>query len=69
MEKKLYRIRRYKKLAGVCGGFAKYFDIDPTIVRLLWALVGVFSAGTGILAYIVCAFIIPEEPDDIIDIE
>ena len=62
MEKKLYRTRYNKKLAGVCGGVAKYFDLDPTVVRLIWAIVCLF-AGTGILAYIVCALIIPEEPD------
>jgi phage shock protein PspC (stress-responsive transcriptional regulator) len=47
-------------LAGVCGGIAEYFGIDPTIVRLLCVLLG-FS-GTGIIAYIACAFIIPEKP-------
>ncbi len=62
MNKKLYRTKQDKKLAGVCGGVAKYFDLDPTVVRLIWAIVCLF-AGTGILAYIVCALIIPEEPD------
>lgn len=68
MEKKLYRTRYDKKLAGVCGGFAKFFGIDPTIIRLLWTLACV-CFGTGLLAYIVCAFVIPEEPDNIIDID
>ena len=62
MEKKLYRVQKGKKLAGVCGGIAEYFGIDPTIIRLIWALL-VLCAGTGLLAYIICAFIIPEEPD------
>lgn len=67
MEKKLYRSNVDKKLCGVCGGIAEYFSIDPTMVRLAWALVSVF-AGAGILAYIVCALIIPEKPSDIIDV-
>ena len=68
MNKKLYRIKEGKQLAGVCGGIAEYFSIDPTIVRLLWALVALF-AGTGVLLYIVCAFIIPEKPTTFIDAE
>ena len=62
MEKKLYRSKTEKKIAGVCGGLAKYFNIDPTLVRLglvAFCLLG----GSGILAYIICAIIIPEEPD------
>lgn len=66
MEKKLYRIKHGKKLAGVCGGVAEYLNMDPTVVRALWAIISLF-AGTGVLAYIVCAFVIPEKPDDIID--
>lgn len=66
MEKKLYRIKNGKKLAGVCGGVAEYLNMDPTVVRALWAIISLF-AGTGVLAYIVCAFVIPEKPDDIID--
>ena len=68
MEKKLYRIKVDKKLAGVCGGFAEFFGIDPTVVRLIWALISL-CAGTGILAYIVCAFVIPEKPDDYVTVE
>ena len=64
MEKKLYRSKTDKKLAGVCGGLAKYLSMDVTLVRLIWALVGVF-AGAGLLAYIVCAIVIPMEPDQI----
>lgn len=63
MKKKIYRSRDDKKLAGVCAGFAKYFGIDPTIVRLLFVFF-VLWAGTGILAYLLCAIIIPEEPED-----
>ena len=66
MEKKLYRSNTNKKLAGVCAGLAEYLNIDTTIVRLIWALVVLF-AGAGLLAYIVCALIIPEKPDNIVD--
>lgn len=59
--KRLYKSDKDRKFAGVCGGIAEYFHIDPTIVRLLWALVSLFY-GTGVIAYIVCAFIIPERP-------
>ncbi len=62
--KKLYRSKTNKKIAGVCGGIAEYLNIDPMIVRLLWAL-AVICAGTGALAYIVCMFLIPEGPDAI----
>ena len=68
MEKKLYRSLTNKKIAGVCGGLANYLNIDPTIVRLIWALV-VLCAGAGLLAYIVCALVIPEEPSNVIDAE
>ena len=66
MEKKLYRSRTDKKLCGVCGGLAKYFNIDPTIVRLAMVLCVLF-AGFGILAYIIAALIIPEEPENIVE--
>jgi phage shock protein C len=62
MDKRLFRSRTDKKLAGVCGGLAEYFGIDPTLVRLAWVLVAAF-AGAGILAYIVAALIIPENPN------
>ena len=65
MEKKLYRNSQNKMLAGVCSGLAEYINIDPTIVRVIWALVGL--SGAGILAYLVCALIIPEKPSNIID--
>ena len=70
MKKRLYRSRTDKKLAGVCGGVAEYFNIDPTIVRVIWALLAFFY-GTSILLYIIMAFVVPEKPDasDIIDVE
>ncbi len=66
MSKKLFRSRQDKMLAGVCAGIAEYFDIDPTIVRLGFAIF-VFAYGTGVLAYILCAIIIPERPYDYIE--
>lgn len=63
MEKKLYRSRKEKKMAGVCGGIATFFKIDPTIVRLIWVL-AVLCAGTGVVLYIACALVIPEEPEE-----
>ena len=65
MEKKLYRSKTNKMVAGVCGGLAEYINMDPTIVRLLWVLVA--CSGAGLIAYLVCALVIPEKPDNIID--
>lgn len=61
--KKLYKSRNDKKISGVCAGIAEYLGIDPTLIRLLWAVVTLFTVGTGLLAYIICAIIIPEMPD------
>lgn len=58
MNKRLYRIEDGKMVEGVCGGVAEYFNIDPTVVRLGWALVSCF-AGAGIVAYIAAAIIMP----------
>lgn len=62
MKKKLYRDTKNEMLAGVCAGIAKYFDIDPTVIRLIWVVI-TFAGGSGLIAYIICALIIPEEPD------
>ena len=59
--KKLYRNTENKMLAGVCSGIADYFDIDPTLVRLGWVLFSLLG-GSGLLAYIIAAIIIPERP-------
>ncbi|MCQ2126740.1 MAG: PspC domain-containing protein [Bacteroidaceae bacterium] len=59
-EKKLYRSVSDKKLFGVCGGLAKYFDIDPTIVRII-LLVMVLCCGIGAVAYLIMALVMPEE--------
>ena len=62
MKKRIYKIEEGKKLDGVCGGIAEYFDIDPTLVRLAWILITAF-AGSGIFAYIVAAIIMPKKSD------
>ena len=65
MEKKLSRNTQNKMLAGVCSGVAEYVNIDPTVARVIWALVGL--SGAGLIAYLVCALIIPEKPNNVID--
>lgn len=62
MDKRLYRSRRHVMLAGVCGGIAEYFNVDPTVVRLAWAVITILTAGTGLLAYIAALIIMPLEP-------
>ena len=66
MDKKLYRNTGNKMIAGVCSGLAEYINIDPTIVRLIWALIAL--SGAGLLAYLIAAIIIPEKPSNIIDV-
>ncbi len=61
MAKKLYRSKEGRKIAGVCGGLGEYFDIDPTIIRLIW-LAMLFAVGSGVLAYIIAWIIVPEKP-------
>jgi len=59
--KRLYLSRTDRKIAGVCGGVAKYLDIDPTLVRLIWVAT-FFFAGGGVLAYLIAWVILDEEP-------
>ncbi|MFT8888777.1 MAG: PspC domain-containing protein [Ethanoligenens sp.] len=61
MDKRLYRSRTQRMLAGVCGGIAEYFNVDPTLIRLAW-VVFCFIGGSGILAYIIAAIVVPENP-------
>ena len=63
MKKKLYKIEKGRKLEGVCGGIAEYFDIDATLVRLIWVLFTACSFGSGIIAYIIAAIIMPRKSD------
>lgn len=59
--KKLYRSNTDRKLCGVCGGLAEYFDIDPTIIRLIFVFLTLFGGG-GLLIYLICALVIPKSP-------
>ena len=61
MEKKLYKSSRNKMIDGVCAGIAEYFKVDPTLVRL-GAVLLTCAGGSGILAYIIAALIIPRDP-------
>lgn len=58
MSKKIYKSQNDRMICGVCGGIAQYFNIDPTIVRLIFAFLGL-SGGSGILFYIIAAIVIP----------
>ena len=63
MEKKLYKIEQGKKLDGVCGGIAEYFGVDPTLIRLVWALVTLCTVGVGLIGYLICAVIMPRKSE------
>jgi phage shock protein C len=58
---RLYRSRKEHMICGVCGGIAEYFNVDPSLVRLLWIVFGAM-VGSGILAYLVVAIVIPYRP-------
>lgn len=60
--KRLYRSRTDNKIAGVCGGLAQYFDVDPVIIRLIWIFF-IFLGGSGIILYIIAWIIVPLEPE------
>jgi len=60
--KRLMRSSRDKKIGGVCAGLAEYFDLDPTIVRVVW-LLAIFFAGTGFLVYLILWIVLPLAPD------
>ena len=57
---RIHKSSRDKKICGVCGGIAEWLGVDPTIIRIAWALLA-FGWGTGILLYFICAFVLPEE--------
>ena len=59
--KRLYRSKKNRIIAGVCGGIGEYFDIDPVLIRLLWVLFAFAGMGFGIIVYIAAWIIIPEE--------
>ncbi|OQX21905.1 MAG: hypothetical protein BWK75_02075 [Candidatus Altiarchaeales archaeon A3] len=60
--KKIYRSKKDKALAGVCGGMAEYLNVDPTIIRIFWTA-SLFAGGFGVVTYILCWIIIPENPN------
>ncbi len=62
IKKRLYRSRKERRIAGVCGGIAEYLAIDPTLVRILWVLLAL-AGGPGVLLYIIMAAVVPEEPE------
>ena len=64
MERKLYISRSDRKLFGVIGGFAKYFNVDATILRIIYVLLSIFVIGCPIIIYLIVALIIPEEPEN-----
>ena len=66
-DKKLYKSKTDKKLAGVCGGLGEFLGLDSTIIRVIWALLAL-CAGSGLLLYIICALILPDKPDETIDV-
>jgi phage shock protein C len=59
---RLYRSRTMRVISGLCGGLGNYFNLDPTIVRILWVLFAFASFGTALLVYIILIFVVPEEP-------
>ena len=63
MEKRLYKIEEGKKWDGVCGGIAEYFNVDPTLIRLIWALVTFFTVGVGLIGYLICDIIMPKKSE------
>ena len=60
-QKKLYRSQNNRMISGICAGIAEYFEIDPTLVRVIWVVFSV-AGGAGVIAYIVARFIVPERP-------
>ncbi len=64
MKKRLYKSTQDKKLCGVCAGIAQYFEIDPTLIRLAWVAFTLLG-GSGILAYIVAAIVMPSDDGNI----
>ena len=61
--KRLYRSSDNAMLAGVCGGIGEYIGIDPTLIRLIWVVVTLLSAGLGIVGYVLALVIMPQRPE------
>ena len=62
MDDRLYRSRSERMLAGVAGGLAEHFDLDPSLVRIIWVILALASVGTFVVIYVVMAIVVPEEP-------
>lgn len=62
MKGRLYKSRKDKMILGVCGGLSRYFEVDVSILRILWAATALFY-GTGVLLYLVAAFVLPYEEE------
>ncbi|CDA20926.1 phage shock protein C PspC [Bacteroides sp. CAG:144] len=60
--KRLYRSSDNRVFAGICGGLGEYFDVDPTVVRVVYVLLSLLTAFMGILLYIILLFVIPNRP-------
>lgn len=60
MEKRLTKSFSNRMICGVCGGIGEYFNIDPTVIRLIWAILTVCGVGSGIIVYIIAAVVMPE---------
>ncbi len=60
--KRIYKVEDNKKIFGVCGGVAEYFGIDPTIVRVVWAVL-CFAYGFALIAYLICAVAFPDKSE------
>jgi phage shock protein C len=58
----LFRSRRERMIAGICGGLADYFSLDVSVVRILWVIGTLMSAGVGIIVYLIMLIAFPEEP-------
>lgn len=67
MENRLTRSSKDKIISGVCGGLGEYFKVDPVIIRICWVLIAIMTHVPGILVYIICSFVIPEDNDVIYD--
>ncbi len=61
-KKKIYKIEEGRKICGVCGGVAEYFNIDPVLVRVIWGVLAL-GCGIGIVLYFVCAFVFPNKSE------
>jgi phage shock protein C len=59
--RRLYRSRKDRKIAGICGGLGAYFNVDPVIFRIIWVILAL-GMGAGIVAYLICWLVIPDEP-------